>query len=452
MKDCSSCGATNRDTARFCIHCAAPILAEVCCGRCGIANPIQARFCMGCAAPLKVEAITGASSTVLTTTTVLAQRYQVLGKIGQGGMGAVYLVADQRLSDKHWALKELDPSALMNPQERQERIAAFQQEANLLASLAHPNLTKVLDCFSRSDRYYLVMDFVEGSSLRQLLDVRTTPFSEMQVLKWADQLCDVLSYLHTQSPPVIFRDLKPDNILVDQSDRIKLIDFGIARFFRPDRTKDTATFGTVGYAPPEQYGRGQTEARSDIYSLGATLHHLLTLRDPANDPFGFLPIRTIQPLLSPQLEQVVQRALEQRVEARWLSASAMKAALHATTPVTVTKQQSSSQSANKYSHQVAADAILLQDCPHCQERLTVGARYCPNCFKQVLQQPSVKTLPAATRLSSANVAPSKQTTPAVSPHPGTRSDSLLVRRCPRCDAPVPQSIRYCPVCSKSVTR
>lgn len=452
MKDCLLCGATNRDTARFCINCAAPISSETRCGSCGILNPAQAKFCMGCAAPLKVEAGIGHLSSALTTHTVLAQRYQVLREIGQGGMGTVYLAADQRLIDKQWALKELDPSALTNPHERQERIAAFQHEANLLASLTHPYLTKVIDCFSSGDRHYLVMDFVEGSSLRQLLDARATPFSERQVLEWADQLCDVLSYLHTQSPPVIFRDLKPDNILVDQQGFIKLIDFGIARFFKPDRTKDTATFGTVGYAPPEQYGRGQTEARSDIYSLGATLHHLLTLRDPADAPFSFLPIRAIQPSLSPQLEQAVQRAVEQSIDARWPSANAMKAALHATAPALEIEQRPAIHSRGTRGHQIAADAVTLQNCPHCQERLIVGARYCPSCFKQVPQPSASTASPSTARASPTKTAPPKQSRLAAKPQPDAQRSGLWVATCPQCDAPLPQSVRYCPVCSKFISR
>lgn len=447
MKFCPLCGAQNRSTARFCIQCAAEIMTEALCWRCGTNNPHQARFCMDCAAPLKDDPETSYPSSELMANVILAQRYTVIRKIGHGGMGSVYLVDDNRLPDKRWALKELDTSAFANTQERQDRVAAFQHEANLLASLDHPNLTKVVDCFPNGSRHYLVMDYVDGPSLRQILDARKAPFEEPRVLEWADQLCDVLSYLHSQAPPVIFRDLKPDNILVDRHDSIKLIDFGIARFFKPDRAKDTATFGTVGYAPPEQYGKGQTEARSDIYSLGATLHHLLTLRDPAEEPFRFPPIRSIRPSISRQIEHAIQRAVEQRVEDRWPSAMTMKAALHNSMLNWHTESHISSRT--RVESPKVYDVARRQPptCPHCQELLTSSAIYCPNCFKrveQVLQEPSRSLKGRGTG------------EPPHTPRPGTRpqqgtSESARASFCPHCNAPLYQSVRYCPVCAKSVS-
>jgi len=264
---------------------------------------------------------------LLPPQTLLTGRYLILQKVGQGGMGAVYKAADTRISGKTWAIKELSEAALVDPQERQQALHAFRQEAEMLARLEHPNLPKVVDCFEDNGRQYLVMDYVDGETLEHTLGRELGPLPESRVVDWALQLCDVLAYLHAQQPPIIFRDLKPDNIMLDKAGKIKLIDFGIARFFKAGKSKDTIAIGTRGYAAPEQYGKAQTDVRSDIFALGATLHHLLTGYDPATNPLQFPPIRLLNPRVSTTLEAVIARALAIDPGARWQTVTEIRQAL-----------------------------------------------------------------------------------------------------------------------------
>jgi serine/threonine-protein kinase len=327
MKTCSQCGFENRDAARFCQNCAAPLVAELVCPSCGMANPVVAKFCLNCATPLRGQTPPAGLTGMLPANTMLAGRYTVLSKLGKGGMGAVYLVSDNRLAGKQWAVKEMSDAALTDPGEKRKAVEAFQREATLLASLNHPNLTKVVDYFAEGGKHYLVMDYVSGQTLEETLDARTVPFAEAQVVAWAEQLCDVLSYLHSQATPIIFRDLKPGNIMIDQNGRLRLIDFGVARLFKPGQSRDTENFGTAGYAPPEQYGKGQTDARSDVYALGATLHQMLTLRDPTDEPFKFPAVTALNSVVSPHVNMAVMRAVEQDRDRRWSSAVEMAKAL-----------------------------------------------------------------------------------------------------------------------------
>jgi serine/threonine protein kinase len=252
--------------------------------------------------------------------TVLTERYEILEVIGRGGMGTVYRARDVRL-DTVVAVKEMK-EPLGTEEEQAIATRHFEREAKLLAQLAHPNLPRVTDYFIEDGRYYLIMEFIEGETLDSILRrTLATPLPLRDVLSWGVQLADVLSYLHTQEPPIIFRDLKPANIMRAEENTIKLIDFGIARRFQAGATKDTILYGSSGYAPPEQYGRGQTDPRSDIYALGATLHHLLTGRDPASTPFKFPPIRQLVPSLPPALELFIARCVELEPERRWQSAA-----------------------------------------------------------------------------------------------------------------------------------
>jgi serine/threonine-protein kinase len=324
MQACPQCGNQNRDTARFCQSCGTTLSEELVCQRCKTANPPSARFCLNCAAPLR--GMTPPQTGRLPVNTVLAGRYTVLGKLGRGGMGAVYLVSDARLKGKQWAVKEMS-DAVLSAEERSKAVQAFEQEATLLASLNHPNLTKVVDFFAEGGKQYLVMDYIEGQTLQELLAGRSEPFPEEQALDWGGQLCDVLGFLHQRPQSIIFRDLKPSNIMLDRGGRIHLIDFGIVRLFTPGKSRDTMSFGTDGYAPPEQYGRGQTDARSDIYALAVTLHQLLTLRDPAISPFKFRPALELNPKVSKAVSDVLYKGLQHDADARWQSAAEMRQAL-----------------------------------------------------------------------------------------------------------------------------
>jgi len=258
---------------------------------------------------------------------MLANRYLIVKRVGQGGMGAVYQATDTRLGHKLVAVKEMSDAAITNPLEKQQARQAFEQEAQMLAKLNHPNLPRVTDHFSETGKQYLVMDFIDGQTLEEILNQMSGFLDEKAVVNWGMQLCEVLDYLHHQRPPVIFRDLKPANIMLDRGGKVKLTDFGIARLFKLGKAADTASFGTAGYAPPEQYGKGQTDARSDTYALGATLHHLLTKRDPAQTPFSFLPVRSLNPKVSQAVDQVISRAVEQDPNQRWQSARQMQRAL-----------------------------------------------------------------------------------------------------------------------------
>jgi len=264
----------------------------------------------------------------LIPNSTLQGRYLILQPLGKGGMAAVYQAQDLRLANKFWAIKELSTSQLATPQEVQEAVQAFQREAQMLASLNHAHLPKVTDFFTEGGRYYLVMDFIQGQTLEEMLAARgQQPFPEATVLQWAEQLCDALSYLHAQSPPIIFRDLKPSNIMITAAGQVFLIDFGIARLFKPGKMTDTVPFGSTGYAPPEQYGKGQTDARSDVYALGVTLHQLLTGWDPGTQPFRLPPARQLNPAISPQVDQALQRATDLNRDARFGSIEEFRRAL-----------------------------------------------------------------------------------------------------------------------------
>ena len=273
---------------------------------------------------------------MLSPGTILQGRYNIQGTLGRGGMGAVYLAQDMRLGNRPVAVKEMIPDPSASPVEQAQAQRQFQQEASMLASLDHPNVPRVSDHFTERGKHYLVMDYVDGDTLEEIMS-RTPGFlPESQVLNWGSQLCDVLTYLHSRQPPVIFRDLKPVNVMVDSSGTVKLIDFGIARVFKPGKTTDTLKMGTMGYAPPEQYaGKGQTDVRSDIYSLGATLHHLLTRRDPTQYPpftFNTAPPRSLNSAVSPHVEAAILKALAHDHTQRFQTAAEMKRALSGKMP------------------------------------------------------------------------------------------------------------------------
>jgi serine/threonine protein kinase len=243
-------------------------------------------------------------------------------------MGAVYLVEDTKLYGKLWAMKEL-LERFVDADDRAESVAQFQHEARILVGLRHPNLPQIVDAFEEEGRHYLVMEYVEGQTLEEMLEQSPEGvFTEEQVLEWTAQVCDVLNYLHAHDPPVIFRDLKPANVMITPEGRVKLIDFGVARLFDPSKGTDTLKMGTVGYAPPEQYaGQGQTTPRSDVYALGAMLYELLTGDNPEAHPFVFNPVRNVNRRVSTQTSLTIDKAVQLDPNDRFPSALAMKAAL-----------------------------------------------------------------------------------------------------------------------------
>ena len=275
------------------------------------------------------EVMPGTGTAPLPRNTVLQGRYDVEEVLGVGGMSTVYKARDLRFTavTRYCAVKEM-PDNSPDIRTGQIRLANFEREASLLATLSHPGIPKIYDFFSVHGRVYLVLEFIDGRDLESQLNNKEHPMLEEEVVRLAVQICDVLEYLHGHSPqPIIFRDLKPSNIIVQPDGKLTLIDFGIAKVFQSD--KRGTMIGTEGYAPPEQY-RGLAEPRGDIYGLGATMHHLLTKSDPRiQTPFTFheRPIRKFNPRVSEYLESIILQAVEYDIDRRWPSAPAFRQAL-----------------------------------------------------------------------------------------------------------------------------
>ncbi|MCA9916958.1 MAG: serine/threonine-protein kinase [Anaerolineales bacterium] len=260
---------------------------------------------------------------------MLQERYRIVGPLGAGGFSSVYQARDMRFPNvtKLCAVKEMVIST-PDPQMRELTIKSFEREANMLASLDHPAIPDVTDYFTEGDRSYLVLELIRGKDLDEWLEEQPGYLAQETAISWAMQLCDALYHLHSQKPqPVVFRDVKPSNIMLDHRERIRLIDFGIAKVFEMG---DKGTMiGTEGYSPPEQY-RGQAEPAGDIYALGATLHHLLTKQDPRLEPpftFAERPISKVNPSVSPAFEAIIMRCLSYDPKDRFADAKALKDAL-----------------------------------------------------------------------------------------------------------------------------
>jgi serine/threonine protein kinase len=250
----------------------------------------------------------------LNPATLLAGRYLIERMIGGGGMGVVYLARDQRLANRPCAIKEM-VDHFLDQQQRLEANDYFAREADTLAQLKHQAIPAITDRFDAQNRHYLVMEYVEGRNLEEELAARGgEPLTEGVVIDVARQLCDVLAYLHNMTPPIVYRDMKPSNVMLTSKGRVVLVDFGIARLFKQAR-KGTM-IGTLGFAPPEQY-KGEIDPRSDIYSLAATMHYMLTARDPEKfPPFSFPKLKELRPEVSNNLAAAIDSALSYEVEGR----------------------------------------------------------------------------------------------------------------------------------------
>ncbi|HEC21846.1 MAG TPA: serine/threonine protein kinase [Chloroflexi bacterium] len=278
---------------------------------------------------------------------ILRSRYRIIEIVGQGGMGSIYRAEDSRLLGRFCAIKEIQADPASSPQEQRQAREQFYREASILARLDHPNLPKVSDFFDEGNREFLVMDFVPGVDLRQKIEEaksRGEFIPEQQVLDWAEQLCDALAYLHSQDPPVLHRDIKPANIKLTPDGLIKLVDFGLVKIMVPDDARTITILqgrGTALYTPLEQYGgdTGHTDPRSDIYSLGATLYHLITNQPPAEaktrflQPDALIPPREINPQISLRTEQAILWAMEMHPDSRPPYVQTFREALLSTGPM-----------------------------------------------------------------------------------------------------------------------
>ncbi|MDT8305888.1 MAG: serine/threonine-protein kinase [Anaerolineae bacterium] len=285
--------------------------------------------------------------------TILRQRYKITNIVGQGGMGSIYQAEDLRLPGRLCAVKEVQPEPGASPEVQDQAQQQFLQEASILARLDHPNLPKVSDFFQEEERAHLVMDYVPGKDLREvILDTwgRGKSLAEAQVLGWAGQIVDALDYLHTHDPPVLHRDIKPANLKLTPSNRIKLVDFGLVKLMNQDDARTITVVqgrGTVLYTPLEQYGddSGHTDPRSDIYALGATLYHLLTGQAPPSAKARFLnpgrlhPPRQLNRQLSATVSDAVMWAMEMHPSQRPETARQLLQALEGQARRTVTQAQ-----------------------------------------------------------------------------------------------------------------
>jgi eukaryotic-like serine/threonine-protein kinase len=290
------------------------------CPACGAANPAESLMCLACQLPL--DAREEKEQEVL-----LHGRYRLLTQVGAGGFGGVYRALDTAEAGRIVAVKEINLHGL-SAQEVIEATDGFYREVRLLSTLRHPNLPVIHDTFTDPEHWYLVMDFLEGETLEAYLKRKPRPGLPLEeALAIGIQLCTVLDYLHTREPAIIFRDLKPSNVMRTASGQLYLIDFGIARHFSPGKLKDTAPFGSPGYAAPEQYGRAQTTPQADIYSLGALLHHLVTGNDPAENPFRFAPLPIAASTELAELDTLIQRMVAMETGERLASSAEVKTTL-----------------------------------------------------------------------------------------------------------------------------
>src|SRR6266568_1511047 len=306
--ECPYCNAENRDGVHFCSNCGKPLTPTI------------------TASSTSTGSANTNSRTLTPGSRLQGGRYIIKKMLGQGGMGAAMLATDIRLDSKSVVLKELISDST-DPAQLQEDVRNFKREVATLAHLDHPLIPNVTDHFQEGSRYFMVQEYAEGENLEERMDRVNQPMKEREALGYTSEVLDILDYLAQETPPIVHRDIKPANIIIGNKDkRAHLVDFGIARadVARNAQRKQTSALGTPGYAPPEQY-QGNADPRSDLYALAATLHHLLTNRDPRNEPpFAYPPVRALNPRLSLETERVLDHALKVDINQRYQSAAAMK--------------------------------------------------------------------------------------------------------------------------------
>jgi serine/threonine protein kinase len=335
---------------------------------------------------------------MIAPNTIVGGRYRVTKPLGGGGMKLVYLAEDLRLAARPCALAEMVDS-FTSPDTQKQAVAAFQREADMLAQLSNEHIPRVFDRFSDQNHHYLVMEFIDGITLEQKLKDAGGQLAESQVVDVALQVLDTLEYLHNLEPPVIYRDLKPSNVMITPPGQVKLIDFGIARLFQP--LSNATMIGTQGYAPPEQY-RGKVEFRSDLYALGATMHHALSGRDPALEaPFSFPPLRSLCPDVTPALCELVDQALKYDVALRVADTAEFRdrlLAIRSGVAPAVMAQRNSKPAGRPQlklplggvksrEHQASAPTMLTNqietECPRCGRNIPADSNFCSFCAADV---------------------------------------------------------------------
>src|SRR5579871_392275 len=339
---------------------------------------------------------------MIAPNTIVGGRYRVVKPLGGGGMKLVYLAEDLRLAARRCALAEVVDN-FTNPDAQRQAVEAFQREADMLARLSNEHIPRVFDRFSEQNHHYLVMEYVDGVTLEDEMKRSSGKLDARRTIDIALQVLDTLVYLHGLEPPVIYRDLKPSNVMITGAGQAKLIDFGIARHFQPQQ--NATMIGTQGYAPPEQY-RGKVELRSDLYALGATMHHCLTGRDPSQEPpFSFPPLSKAAPDVSPALAALVDHSLEYDIEKRISTAQEFRRRLleikdgatspgvAAGAPNTAARRAGRSRPQLKLplgrhpgaSQSTAAEAatVIIDPneiaCPGCGRRVPADSRFCSYC-------------------------------------------------------------------------
>ena len=250
-------------------------------------------------------------------------KYKILRVVGKGGMSVVYQAVNEK-ANKIWAIKEVRKDGVQNFEVVKQNLIV---ETELLKRFNHPNLPSIIDVIDGDGTFLIVMDYIEGNSLSKALETSGAQ-SQEDVIEWSKQLCDVLGYLHSRKPPIIYRDMKPSNVMLKPDGNVSLIDFGTAREFKSSSVEDTTCLGTQGYAAPEQYGgHGQTDARTDIYCLGATMYHLVTGHNPSTPPYEMYPIRQWNPMLSSGLEEIIIKCTQRNPSDRYQSCAELLYAL-----------------------------------------------------------------------------------------------------------------------------
>lgn len=378
--------------------------------------------------------------------TILDGKFKIVQVLGEGGMGTVYKVEQVGKPGYFRAVKELLINPTTTEEERKSAIERFDKEIDLLFNLKHPRIPSLILSFQERGNYYFVMEFVPGRSLEKMLEDNKGPLDEAQVIKWMMQVCEALSYIHSRTPPIILRDLKPGNIMVTPDGNVQLIDFGIARRFDPNKRTNTENLGTISYASPEHLGSitapgqrrsaqnpgklVQTDARSDIYSLGATMYHLMTNHEP--DPIQTPPVGSIL-AKNPRLrtvvignrrlcpvEQVIIKAMQQEPSQRFQSAEAMRVALQHCLP------NSASASTTVQIPAISPNATIMVPvgevvCPKCGYRNRPGAKFCKRDGQPLRQGATTVPPQMVMQVQTAPRAPirARQVQPAIQPAPAS---------------------------------